>query len=279
MGANLRILSRNILPSNNSLSLSVGLSAVNYPLSNLIHPRKYKTWRSTDLSLPTIAATWSSAQTIDCIVLPFTNFITGTEVRTRLYDSEVGGSLLYDSGNVVITHSITPPSPFTTLGLPAFPFGGGIHFSHFFEAVSGVRRLSVQLNSSGNPDGYTEISYLLTGLSFEPTDNADYGASYAFTDSTESTRTVSGESVTSRGAIVKRLSFTISRMSAQDQINIFKLFKQLGLSQPMFCSVIPKAPIDDESLSFQIYGKLAEDFVTTLEDFEQYTTDIQLVEI
>lgn len=277
--ANLRILKRDLVKNNNSLSVIAGATNSTYPLINLIDPSKFKVWRSTNLSLPTIQVTWSAAQSINCVVSTFTNLISGSQVRIRLYDDPVAGALLYDSNNVTITHSYEPPEGFTTLGLAALSFGGGVHFSKFFDQIDNVRRLTVQYNSSGNPDAYVEVSHLLAGLSFEPEDNADYGARFGYEDNTKAVRTSAGSLITDRGTIYRILDFGIENMSLSDKSNIEKIFRSVGKSQKVFVSLLPSDNFDSTSVSGQIYGVLENNLSIIYAAFNLFSSDFRIVEI
>lgn len=277
--SNLRILYKDLVPSNNSLSMSIGASASGFPLANLINPRKSKVWRSTDLSLPTIKITWPSPISLDCVVLAFGNFVDGTLIRIKLYDDPVTGSLLFDSNNIPINHNYQPPKGFTTLGLASFPYGGGIHFSNFFPLVVGVLRAEIQIYSSGNPDGYVEVSSVLAGVSFQPDDNADYGASIIFEDSSKKILTGAGEELTTRGVIRRGVSFSMADMSEGDKNNFISIFRQVGTSTPIFLSVLPKDFVDNESLAMQVYGRLDDGLQMILSAYSLYSGSLKIMEI
>lgn len=277
--SNLRILYKDLVPLNDALTMAVGASASGFPLSNLLNPRKSKVWRSTNLSPPTIKVTWPSPISLDCFILAFGNFIDGSLIRIKLYDDPSAGSLLFDSNNISINHNYQPPRGFTTLGLASFPYGGGIHFSNFFPLTSGVRRAEIQIYSSGNPDGYVEVSSMMAGVSFQPEDNADYGASIIFEDSTKKIVTGAGEELASRGVIRRGIAFSMADMSENDKNNFVSIFRQIGTSTPIFLSVLPKDFVDNESLAMQVYGRLDDGLQMILSAYSLYSGSLKIMEI
>jgi hypothetical protein len=278
--SNLRIIHKNLFDGYDTLLMSVGGSASGFPLTNLLDDTKAKTWRSTNLSSPKIKITWSNAKVISGVALAFTNLIAGSTFKITLYDDPVAGSLLFNTGALTVDFGYDPPVGFDSIGSNSFAYGGAANVSAFFENVSDVQRLEIEFTSPGNPDGYIEVSRIIAGLAWEPNDNADYGASTGYIDSTTGVRTSSGDLITDRGTITRFMEFSMQAMDEQDKAALNNLFRSIGKSQPLFICLVPgSGSITEEQLSQQIYGKLDQDINLTLPFFQRYSTTVRIIEL
>lgn len=277
--SNLRILSKNIFDAYDTISMVVGSAASGFPLTNLKIDAKSKTWRSTNLLSPKIKVTWAAARSISGVALAFTNLIAGSTFRITLYNDPTAGTLLYDSGAISVNFNYDNPVGFSTIGSSAFAYGGGSHVSAFFDIVANVKRMEIELTSASNPDGFIEISRIIAGASWEPQDNADYGAATGFMDSTTGIRTSAGDLKTNRGTISRFMEFQMNAMSPADKSALNNLFRSIGKSQPLFISLIPKTPIAEEQISQQVYGKLDNDISISFPFFNLYSSSIRIVEV
>ncbi|MBY0473722.1 MAG: hypothetical protein K2Q13_01525 [Nitrosomonas sp.] len=278
--SNLRILYKNIFDSYSGISMASGSQAIGFGLANMKDDTKSKTFRSTNLTNPKIRATWASAQEISGVALAFTNLIAGSTFQITLYDDPAAGTLLHDTGAIPVTYNYDPPVGFDSIGSASFAYGGGAHVSAFFNSVSGVERMEIELTSAGNPDGYIEISRIIAGKFWEPNDNADYGAKTDFIDTTTGVRTSAGDLVTDRGTITRVMEFSTQAMDSQDKAALNNLFRSIGKSQPLFISLVPgNGPITEEQLSQQIYGKFDMDLSVSLPFFQRYSSSIRIIEL
>lgn len=259
--------------------MSVGAAAGGFPLTNLKLDSKQKTFRSTNLSSPKIKTTWAEGQTISGVALAFTNLIAGSTFRTTLYDDPTAGTLLYDSTAITISEGYDAPAGFSTIGSAAFAYGGGAHASIFFGAVSGVKRMEIELTSAGNADGYVEIGRIIAGQAWQPEKSAEYGAQIGFADTTTGLRTSSGNLTTDRGTISRTMEFDMQYMSQADKAALNNIFRFSGKSQPVFINLIPSAPLTEADLSQQIYGKIDTDLTVTLPFYGVYNSKIKIIEI
>lgn len=278
--SNLRILYKNIFDSYSVISMAAGSQAIGFGLSNMKDDTKSKTFRSTNLTNPKIRATWASAQEISGVALAFTNLIAGSTFQITLYDDPAAGTLLHDTGAIPVTYNYDPPVGFDSIGSASFAYGGGAHVSAFFNSVSGVERMEIELTSAGNPDGYIEISRIIAGKFWEPNENADYGAKTDFIDTTTGMRTSAGDLITDRGTITRAMEFSTQAMDSQDKSALNNLFRSIGKSQPLFISLVPgNGPITEEQLSQQIYGKFDMDLSVSLPFFQRYSSSIRIIEL
>jgi len=275
----LRILHKNLINEGASLSMASGGSATGFGLSNLLVDAKAKTWRSTNLLTPKIRATWPASQTLSGVGLAFTNLILGSTFRVYLFNDPSAGALLYDSGLININYGYENPAGFGSIRSSSFAYGGGIHASVFAYAISGVRRMEIELTSAGNPDGFIEISRLIAGLAVETERDPGNGASLGFVDGTTSQRTSSGDLVTDRGTITRTMDLSLNLMGPADKANLNNLFRIVGKSQPIFVNLSPSNTLGEEQLSGQIYGKLDIDISNDVAFYQRYNAPLRIVEI
>lgn len=274
---NMRIVGTNILSENNSFTHTVGTTASGFPVSNMLDNIKSKVWRSTAATTQTLQVTWAASKIIDAIALAFTNLISGSTVRIILYNAEVGGTTLYDSGVMTLSYNYKNPAGFSTIGVSSFAFGGGTYFSHFFTQQTTVRRMTVTIVSSGNPDGYIEVSRLIVGKSWEPDYNPDFGLTWEYDDASEVVRTDAGDQIVNRGAQSKALSFNLNHLSFDDKRYFTEILKQNGSHEPVFASVLP-----DETgellQSGQIYGRFDQSNMRYI-DYSRFGSSVRISEI
>lgn len=275
----LRIISRNLFDDYDTLTLLVGSTASGFPLTNLTDDTKNKTWRSTDLLSPKLEVTWAASQTLSAVALPFCNLIAGSTFQITLYDAAIGGSLLLDTGAVAVDHSYDAPIGFTSIGSASYAYGGGSNVAAFFTETSGVRRMEIAFTSAGNPDGYIEVSRVIAGAYWEPIDNAAYGATISFVDSTVGQRTSAGELVTDRGTMHREMNFSLDAMSATDRESLNNLFRSIGKSQPLFISLTPGLSNTESEQFGALYGKFDAGLSTQFAFFDHYSSQIKIVEI
>lgn len=275
----LRIISRNLFDDYDTLTMSSGSAAGSNPLTNLTDDTKIKTWRSTDLTNPAIKVTWAAAQTLSVVALAFCNLIAGSTVQITLYDDPAAGALLLDTGAIDIDYSYDAPIGFASIGSASFAYGGGSTPCVFFAETSGVKRMEITFTSAGNPDGYIEVSRIISGVYWEPSKGASYGAAVRFVDSTQSQRTSAGGLVTDRGTMHREMSFELGAMSATDRQNLNLLFRSVGQSQPIFVSLTPGDSNTEGELFGQIYGKLDQGIETQFAFYRYFSSQLRIIEI
>lgn len=277
--SNLRIIHNNVFDSYSALTMATGTAAVGFPLTNLTDDAKSKTWRSTNLTLPKIRATWASAQTISGVALAFTNLIQGSTFAITLYNATSGGTLLYNSGALSVGYGYDAPKGFTSIGSSSFAYGGGANVSAFFAAISGVLRMEIEFTSASNPDNYIEVSRIIAGSHITTDRDISEGANIGFIDSTTGQRTSSGNYITDRGTITRAIDFPLNAFGAADKAILNNLFRSVGKSQPIFASIVPTGGIGEEQLSAQMYGKFDQDLTINYPMYQRYATSLRIIEL
>jgi hypothetical protein len=172
-GSNIYFIADNRLYD--AATLSATSTAAGFDVDNLQVDQKTKVWRSTGLSTQTITITWTDPENISAVGIAFSNLTRGASVCTKLYTNVADGTPVFDTNEESVDYAYGPPKGFNTIGLIAFSFGGGTYFSSLFETQR-VKKMEILVDNPSNPDGYIEISKIVTGKAFTPTIGARYGA-------------------------------------------------------------------------------------------------------
>jgi len=117
--ANLRILYNNIADLASSISVATAASA-STDWDKLLTESKTEIFRSTTTT-PTITYNWSSNQSINCIILPCTNFTKDALIRVKLYDAS--NVLIHDTGSIPAVKSTNIYSGPLTYNSNLFSYG------------------------------------------------------------------------------------------------------------------------------------------------------------
>jgi len=158
-----------------------------------------------------------------------------------------------------------------------FGRGGGVYASLFFTGGS-VKKIVVDLVDSTNTFGYIEASRLVTGTYWEPTINADYGASIGWNDSSQHTRNDAGDLLTDIKARSKTLTINFSQASATDREALMGIMRN-GIGSPLYISVFPSDTDKNREQDYQIYGKLSQQSQLAIARYATYSTALTIDEI
>lgn len=238
---------------------------------------KVKTWRSTTLATQTITITWAAGQALGGLGLPFNNLILNSTVQVKLYTLSGDVVAVLDTGAITVTHAYDPPVGFSTIGSDSFAVGGGNYFSTFFTETT-AQKVEIIITSSGNPDGYIELSRIVLGKEVTFAIGVDKGITYGYSDSTKVVTTDAGDSLADRGVTTKSLKFSLSTMPAADKTIMHNLVRRVGNAIPVYISVFPSATDAEELINSQIYGRFKGSFSSSLFLHGFYRTSIAIEE-
>lgn len=288
----LRIIRNNVT---DTATITATSTASGFAVNNLKADAKTSVWRSTSLAVQTLTLTWATAQVIDSVAMAFTNLVSGSTVRIKLFAETADSVPLLDTGKVVNEYAYPPPAGFSSIGLSSFPYGGGAYLSAFFTAQI-CKKITIEVDSSDlrgwitsfydwyfapsiltNPDGYVEISRLICGKSWRPEINCAYGLPIGTTDSSESARTDSGNLIIDRRTVHKTISLNMDFMTELDKRNLSELIRTVNKNKPVFLSVFPGSGWDQEQAG-QIYGIL-DDVAIDLWGCRLYSSELKLTEV
>ena len=250
--ANLRILYNNIADLASSISVATAASA-STDWDKLLTESKTEIFRSTTTT-PTITYNWSSNQSINCIILPCTNFTKDALIRVKLYD--VSNVLIHDTGSIPAVKSTNLYSGPLTYNSNLFSYGFLSKTSIWLSStITLVRKMEIIISDTTNSAGYIDCSRVLAGVYWEPTYNLENGIQLSIIDDSTTSRTNAGNFVADRGYIYDRISFNYALLPESDKIILANIIRYVGSHKNFFLSSFPNANSGNEEHDFMIYGK------------------------
>jgi hypothetical protein len=273
---NLRIIYDNVI---DSALLSASSAASGLPATNLQRDAKGLVWRSTSTTA-TLTATWSTAQTLSGVVLPFCNLSASATIRVRVYTNTGDTTPVRDTG-IVSARAYAPEDIWggaAPTSVNSYSFGGGSYARCWFQPAVG-RKLEITLTDSSNPSGYLEAGRLVVGAYWSPAYNTNFGVSIGYGDTSTQTRTESGNLVTTVKPIYRTLNFDLQWLTETDRVRMLSILRGNGLRKPLFVSVFPEDADVSKEQNYQLYGKMPGLNAITHPLYTVYSTSVSLEEI
>ena len=275
---NLRVLYYNAA---DNATITATTSAASYPTSNMQNDIKGSVWRSTSVISNTITVNWATTQSINCIILPYTNLSKTATINITLYSgANATGTTLYTTGTINAVPYTMPTWDTTYTGVNAYSYGGGTLVKQFTPStVANVLSATITIVDSANTQGYMEISRILAGVYWSPAYNTEFGLTVDYVDASSHSRSQAGNIITDIGPIHKSINFNLSYMTASDRNYLVQLIKLNGMRKPIYVSVFPNDGDLEKELLYQIYGKLSSNPTITHPMFTIYSSSITIEEI
>lgn len=280
---NLRILYDNAIDRAATLVASTTSGA--YAASNLIGDDKSTWWRSTVITATTLTSTWAVGETMSCVAAPFCNLSPTATIRVQLYDATSAGTLLLDTNTLQPGALACPAAAIRLRGwtaaqaASAYAYGGGACALIYFALTSGVKRMVVTLTDPGNLQGYLESAFLVPGLYWSPTYNAEYGAGMLPVDSTENYRTAAGNLKSDGGTLSRKVSFNLPYMVPADRTAAINIIRSCGKRWPVLLDVFPQNADLELQRDHLVYGKFPDLSETKIAMLDRYAMPVQVEEI
>lgn len=275
--ANLRIIYKNVFDSYATASASN--TNTNYPLINTLKDTKGLVWRSTTTS-STIDMTWSSAQTLSAVVLPFSNLSATATIRVRMYSDTGMASMVYDSGTVTAVPAVLSSIYPNTVGSNyRYSYGGNYSARKYTTKVTTCRGLKIDIVDTSNTDGYLEISRIIVGDYWSPVYNTQFGLSVGTKDLSTTYRTQTGNLTTDNGSTYKTLSFDLSYLTASDRDTLFSIINTGGIKKSIYVSLFPEDADPNKEQIHQIYGRFLEAATITHPMYTVYASSLTVEEV
>ena len=275
--SNLRIVSDNAVKR---ATLSASSQAGSLTVDRLKASRKTSAWRSVGTTA-TLTVTLPTAESFDCVALPFCNLSSTATMRIRGYATTSATTPVFDTGH----KACCPYSPFEALDWGAEPLGVNA-FSYGAAACAVVwfplglaQKLVIDITDATNDSGYIEGSCLLAGLSWSPKVNMGWGASVAVQDTTKNERSESGNLRSDKGVSSRKLSFDLKFMDPNDRNRLWRIFLGNGMSVPSFISLYPESDDAFEEQIHQMYGKLSQQSKIAAQSFGTSQAPFEVEEI
>lgn len=279
MGANnLRVIYNNVA---DNATITATTSATNYPISNVLSDNKGSVWRSTSTISNTITLSWTTTQAMGAVILPFTNFSSGATINITAWSAANGtGTSLYTTGTIsAVPYTLIKWDTVYT-GVNAYGYGGGTCVRMYFPTIrSDVMSITITIVDSGNTQGYMEIGRIVAGTYWSPTYNTEFGLSIDYNDTSQHSRTQSGNIITDIGPVYKTITFNLSYMNAADRNVLLQILKLNGMRKSMFISIFPNDTDIEREFMYQIYGRLSSNPTITYPMYSIYAASITIQEV
>ena len=279
---NLRILYDNAA---DRATLTASSQAGTLGPANLQRDSKNAILRATGTE-QTITATWPTQESIACVALIFTNMTSSARMRVRGYAQPGDSAPVLDTGNVfpcpAAVHG-TYPWGVLPLGWNAYKWGGvntwarggGADGVAWFAPVR-VRKLVIDAWSPQSPEGYLEISRLVTGNYWSPEHNAEYGAQLLPEDGSEVYRTGAGGLKTQIRPSNDKLSINLAHLTPTDRARFMRILRENGKGEAMLFSLFPESPDPLLEQDHMLYGKASNIDAVATPYFETYSAPLQI---
>ena len=246
-----------------TITAGAGQSASGYDPAGLKTNTKSLAHRSTGTSI-TYTLTWSSDEAINGIILPATNLSSASTIGVVAKNSS--GTTIYNhnSGTAVAACTSTALDYYPGVkNVNSFPYGGLSKTAVWFTStnLTTIRSLEITLNRGTNPTAnpaypsYIDCSRIICGKYWEPQLGVDKGGlDLTVADTTQTSRSDTGDLYTDRGTIYDQLNFNLSVLTKQDKEDLVKIFKYVGGYRNIAVSVFPEGNTRNEQ-DYVIYGK------------------------
>lgn len=250
-------------------TLTASSTAGTLAAANLKTDSKGKVWRSTGATA-TLTATWSQLETIGGAVLATCNLEPGDTIRLRGYTNTGDAIPAVDTGAV------------DTLALGGAGNAAayeGANYARAWCAQTPVRKLVIDINSTGNPAGYIEAARLIAGAYWSPENDTDRGMNVTPQDASAQYRTQGGTLCFEAGAKYKELAVPLSLMTPADRAMFWKIVNRNGKTLPLFVSIFPESDDAELEQAHQAYCALTDMPSFSSPYFRQYAASASMVEV
>jgi len=230
---NLRIVADNAVDRANVAASSTAGSL--WP-ANLQAERKSQVWRGNTKS-ETITLTWTAPEIVSMVAM-LGNFSPTTTIRVRGYSDSAGNTQVLDTGA-----QLACPAPAVRLrgwtaaaSMSAYAYRGGA-IARIWFAETSVQCLKIDIVDTANLQGYIEAAWLVTGKYWAPFYNAS-GASRSAIDSTISSLTGAGDTVSQIGTIANEISIDLEWLAPTDRATVEDMLDN-SIGYAVFLSAYP----------------------------------------
>lgn len=202
----------------------------------------------------TYTLTWATAEQINGIILPATNLSSSATITVT------AGGTTYPSINACTNTTLDNYRGIKNVN--SFPYGGLSKVAFWFPTTVSVTSLNILLSdqtkaSIGNPayPAYIDCSRIVCGKYWEPEIGVDKdGLELTIGDTTQTSRSDTGDLFSDRGTIYDQLNFNFSILTKTDRETLIGILKSVGSYKNIAVSVFPEGNTRNEQ-DYIIYGK------------------------
>lgn len=278
---NSRILHNNVSDSS-IVTLTASSTATSvyesFAVSNLKNNRKGDVHRSVGTSVQYVLSS-PVAATIGVISFPKCNLTSNATIQVRMYSDEAGTTLIHDT--TTMTGMVPAKADYASY-VPndsnGFAYGAGEYLTVWFNNITSVKHIKIDITDSTNPAGYIECSRLVVGPHHEFTYNPQAGATISIIDNSTQYRADNGNQVVDRGTVSKGINFDLAFVPIEETKYLMQIITANGISNPFFVSLFPD--IEDKRLEadHSIFGCLTRSSAFKLTFYGQNATSFDIEE-
>lgn len=296
--ANLRVVHENIA---STATITASDSAATTNISNIKKQQKSYVWRSATKStnnvLANIKVVPTSMSTVGFVGLFFNNTTSSLQVRVRGYigtEPSLGGTVdlptITATGTLMVDTGWVYASPAQNLG--NLDFGVSLLGENSYSGRKSYARIWIPVEQQKPCTSYTielmdyitskyiEVGNLVMGNYWSPKYNTSFGLSTSVIDTTDNTRTESGDLISTIGIKYNTMNFDLKWLSITDRMELKRIFRTVGKHSALFISLFPDNSEDwEKEMSHQIYGKLKDTYAIEHPVLSIYSSKIEIEEI
>lgn len=275
---NLRVIYNNAI---DRAVLTASSTAGSLVATNMQRDVKSAVWRSVGTTA-SVTATWTTAEVVGGVMLPFCNLTSLATIRVRGYTNVGDANPVFDTGTI----AACPYAPLglwgwgsDSLGVNAFSYGGGTYGRVWIDTPAAVKKIVIDLVDAGNPAGYLEVSRIVAGNYWEPEVGVEQGATVTVVDSSKHFRTDAGDQYTDVGTRHRKQTLALPSLDTTDRGKMWDILWGNGMTRPIFISLYPNDADVRLEQSHQLYGKLVSTPIMGTPYFRHHSASIDIEEI
>jgi hypothetical protein len=258
-------------------TVSVNATQGSYIASNLKLDIKSLTWRSGSVNAE-IYATWTVAENISAVILPFCNLSRTALMTIQLYSDVAGTNKIYERVSIVADAStrIMPKNLSAAQAVSAYELAAGACVAVYLPAQYAAKKMVIYIYDPQNAQGSIDVSRVIAGTYFEPQYGASYGLASTPVDSSKNTRSRAGDLISDAGTTSRKVSFTLGNLKPQDRAEIAKILLENGIRNPLWISLFPQSADLNLERDHQCYGKLTQSSAITLPFCNTFSAQVEI---
>lgn len=230
---------------------STSATMSNLPGTNMFTDIKGQVCRSTGTAL-TITQTWTNAETLNGIILAFTNLSATAIMNVKAYTNAADTAPIYDVSNNCAQGSVSSLS-----GVNSFAYGAGVYARQWLTSTVVAKKIVITITDTNNLAGYIEIGRLVVGNAFIPSFGVEQdNTSFTMVDSSEHTRTESGDMFVTVKPRYRKQQLSMPSLNKVDQSKMWKILFNNGMVKPLFISLHPNNTDAELEQIHMLYGRL-----------------------
>lgn len=193
--------------------------------------------------------------------------------QTYTYDS---GTVLFCPAPYKIIHGLT-----TAQAVSAYAYGGGKYACLWFPSKQAATGLAIDIVDTNNAQGYVEVSRLICGDYWAPTNSVVdvSNTTLQVVDTSSHTRTDAGDLYTYVGTKHRKQAINMPSIDSVSRKQLWDIMFGNGMSKPMFISLYPGNSDASLEANHMLYGKLSTSPVMSTPYFSYAAATIEIEEV